>query len=273
MAAVVIPTPAEFLDDNPLLNARLRALSLEVQGKLQQRLLNSLAGLTTGRHVKYEGVYPPVLITTLALVSLDLDARITMEESPYHKPGNCEPNFDTLAVVLTGFLAQNQLQQAIDQLRRCLDMRARYNAAHPQRPGDVGHTAVIAFLDALLVDLQRLVGDTSQQQVSLYQYAKERGGTAVYNFVVEAADGTPIKTANPPYTTDTAAAKTDVARYEAIKLARIGADPNYIAAVTRAEADRRARNAAAGPGGRRTRRRRAFKRRSKQSRRRVSRRA
>jgi hypothetical protein len=272
MAAVVIPTPAKFLDDNPALAARFNALSLEVQGKLQQRLLNSLAGLTTGRHVKYEGVYPPVLITTLALVSLDLDARITMEESPYHNRGNCEPNFDTLAVVLTGFLAQNQLQQAIDQLRRCLDMRARYNTAHPQRPGDVGHTAVISFLDALLVDLQRLVGDTSQQQVSLYQYAKERGGTAVYNFIVEAADGTPVKTANPPYATDSAAARTDVARYEAIKLARIGADPNYIAAVTRANADRIARNAAA-LGGRRTRRRRAFKKRANQSRKRMSRRA
>lgn len=262
--AAVIPTAAQFLASNPLLDARFRALPLASQGKLQQRLVNALAGLTTGRHVKYEGVYPPVFITTLAQVSLDLDARITMEESPYHTPGICEAKFDILAVVLTGFLAQNQLQQAIDQLRRCLAMRAQYNAVHPQRPGDVGHTAVIAFLDALLVDLQGLVGtNTIGRQVSLYQYARERGNPAVYNFIVEAADGAPVKTVNPPYATDNAAAMRDVAGYEAIKLARIGADPNYMAAVARA----------ALPGGRRTRRRRAFKRRSKQSRRRVSRRA
>ena len=274
MAAVEIPTQAQFLLDNPNLDARLRALSPRLRGELQQRVLNALTGIGTGRFVNYEGVHPKVPITTVALAVLDLDAQITMRESPYHMPGNCEVNFDTLAGVLTGFLAQNQLQQAIDQLRRCLAMRVRFNGAHPQGPRDTGHAAAISFLNALLVDLQALAGtDIPQKQVTLYQYARERGGPAVYNFIVEDADGVPVKTANPPYVADNVAAAEDVARYEQIKLARIGADPEYVAAVARADADRIARGAAAGRGGRRTRRRRAFKRRSNQSRKRMSRRA
>ena len=297
MAAAGVPTPLanRFLNrpENAAAVVALNGIPAPEQQRLRGRLNTALQSIIRGTdHVNFQGVWRNTPILTDQDALNDVLNQVAFFNTAYHGPGHCEANFDALAVALSTLLSAGRYQDALTQLDECIRLREQADRVHPTRPSDLGHATVNALLRSLRADLSANNG-APNKQVTLYQYitrvGEQRiatgretpqtltGGKTVYNISVDdIVPGAPLVHIDRPYIVG-APAEQDAAaaRYDAIKLERISADPGYIAAVTRRDAAAvpAAAAAAAAPGGRRTRRRRAFKRRSKQSRRRVSRRA
>ena len=295
MAGTPTPRADTFLlqPENAAAVVALDGIPLAEKQRLKGRLNTALQSIIRGtNHVNFQGVWRNTPILTEQDALNDVLNQVAFFRTAYHGPGHCEANFDDLAVALSTLLAAGRYQDALTQLADCIRLREDADRVHPTRPSDLGHATAIALLRSLQADLVAINGALNKQ-VTLYQYitrvGEQRiangpetlqtltGGKTVYNIRVDdIVPGAPLVHIDRPYTVGTPAEQdAAAAAYDAIKLERIRDDPGYIAAVNRRDAAAVPVVPAgpAGPGGRRTRRRRAFKRRSKQSRRRVSRRA
>jgi hypothetical protein len=315
MAQQPTPLTDQFLIDHPVFANRFAAFGLVNPAKhstLRKRMQTALTSINrAGGYVRSEISFPSAPIMNDADLIEDIDNTIFLNTNLYHVPGSCERYLEILVQTLTATLAPNDdaaYQSAINQVVTCRNGRLVHDDRHPQRPADLGHATIIAFLGLLITELQAtratLAGNNNirQKQVTLYQYLTQDGenalaampppqagnlpnivtlkaGKVVYDIQVEDAGVRNIAITNRPYLPGGGGA-AEVARYDGIKAGRINAlvtnlinverPPRRMAEGQRRQAERLA--VAAAPGGRRTRRR-TFKRRPKQTRKRMGRRA